>query len=357
MRRRRLVVLCAAFLLLALAGGAGAASNPVRRSPSLLWKSYPLKQRTAASQLVHPLRPPALAVGTGSSSVGGIGGTPYLAFLALLGGAMLALTGLAAKSLIKEGATVMAGHKGRSAEPEPASTEDAKPDLLVALRPIAVTVEEEPDLAESQKKTPVAPRLAPIEDEGEVTVEPEQSDQAPSAPRRPLRMLLVHLQSAKNDGAEAERPPLRALPHRLLRAIEEPEPDVETPAEEEEPEAELLPPLEVAAETGPMTESEPESKRIRREASPEEDTEVVVESCQIRLWRGYFRYQLYVAPGSSDINRAVALSPYFRLSDPDAPGAKATAALRELLDQLEAKGWTVTHEGRHWYSFTLERPL
>jgi hypothetical protein len=33
------------------------------------------------------------------------------------------------------------------------------------------------------------------------------------------------------------------------------------------------------------------------------------------------------------------------------------AALRELLDQLEAEGWTVASEGRHWYSFTLERPL
>jgi len=266
MRRSRLLALCAAFVLLALAGGAGAASNPVKRPPSLLWKSYPLKQRMAASPH-HLLRPPALALGTGSSSGNEIVGTPYLAFLALLGGAILALTGLAATSLIKEGATMMAARKVRFAEPEPASTEDAKPDMLVALRPTAVTAEEEPDLAESQTKTPVAPRLAQIEDEGEV--EPEQSEQAPSPPLPPPRVLL--------------RP--------LLRPIEE-QPEVEAPsAEAEEQEAELPPPLDVEA-TEPESELEPESKHVLREVSPEEGTEVVVErwaavtkAAVLRMWQ------------------------------------------------------------------------
>jgi hypothetical protein len=351
---RRLLVLSVVLSVLvpALAGGAGAA-NPVTRSPSLLWKTYPLKQRAAASPL-HPLRPPALADGAGSNPGGGMVISPYLALLALFGGAMLALTGLLGKSLFKDAAAIVAAHKGRSAEPDPVSTEEARPDMLVALRPTSVTAEEEPDLAESETKTPEAPRPAPIEDEGEG--EPNQSDQAPSAPKRPLRILLVHLQSAKKNGSEAESP-FRAL-HPVLRPLEEQQPEVETPAEEEEPKAELPPTPEVAAETGPEpAESEPESTRLRREASPEEKTEVAVESCQIRLWRGYFRYQLYVAPGSSDINRAFALSPYFRLSDPDSPGDEATAALRKLLDQLEAKGWTVTYEGWRWYSLTLERPL
>ena len=51
------------------------------------------------------------------------------------------------------------------------------------------------------------------------------------------------------------------------------------------------------------------------------------------------------------------LSPYFRLKDVEAPGAEAIAALQELLDQLEAEGWSVVLEGRSWYAFTLERPL
>ena len=331
MRRRRLLSLYAAFVLFALAGGAGAAPNPVQRPPSLLWKTYPLNQRTAASGPLRPLRPPALAVGTASSSGDEIVGTPLLALLALLGGVM-ALTALVAKGLIKEGATMMAARRTRAAEaePEPTSTEDAKPEMLVALRPTAVTAEEEPDLAESQTKTPVAPRLAPVEDEAEV--EPTQSEQAPAPPQPPLRVLL------------------RPLP----RPIEE-QPEVEPPsAEAEEQEAEQPRPLDAEDATEPEPESE--STQLWREVLPEEETEVAVERCQIRIWRGYFRYQLFVAPGGST-NSAFALSPYFKLSDLDSPGAEAMAALRELLDQLEAEGWTVASEGRHWYSFTLERPL
>jgi hypothetical protein len=355
MRRRRLLALSAAFVLLALAGGAGAAPNPVKRPPSLLWKSYPLEQPTAASPH-EPLRPPALAVGSGSSSGGGF--SPDLALLALLGGATLALTALLGKSLIKDGATMMAEKQGRSAEPEPAPSEDARPDMLVALRPSSVTAEEERDPVESQRKTPVVPRPAQIEDEGEV--KPEQSEQAPPVPLRPIRVVL--------------RP--------LLRPIEEQQPEVEAPpAEEEEPESEAQPASAAEAATEPQSESEPDSKRLWREAAPEmpkhlwreaspkvpkdvwreaspkEDTEVVVEICQIRLWRGYVRYQLYAALGRDGVGRTLAHSPYFRLKDPEAPGAEAKAALRDLLDRLEAGGWTVAQEGRRWYSFILKRPL
>jgi len=347
--------LCAAFVLLALAGGAGAASNPVKRPPSLLWKSYPLKQRTAASPH-HLLRPPALAVGTGSSSGDEIVGTPYLVFLALLGGAILALTGLAAKGLIKEGTMMTAAYKRRAAESKPASTEDAKPDMLVALRPTSVTAEEERDLVESQRKTAVVRRPAQIEDEGEV--EPGQSEQAPPVPLRPIRAVL--------------RP--------LLRPIEEQQPQVEAPpAEEEEPESKAQPASAAEAATEPQ--SEPDSKRrwreaspevpkhlwreaspqvpknVWREASPKEDTEVVVEICQIRLWRGYARYRLYAALGRDGVDRALAHTPYFRLKDPEAPSAEAKAAMRDLLDRLEAGGWTIAQEGRPWYSFVLKRPL
>ena len=44
-----MLALSIVFSVLALAGGAGAAQNPVERPPSLLWKSYPLKQRATVS--------------------------------------------------------------------------------------------------------------------------------------------------------------------------------------------------------------------------------------------------------------------------------------------------------------------
>jgi hypothetical protein len=380
MRRRRLLALCTAFILLALAGGAGAAPNPVKRPPSLLWNSYPLKQRTAASPN-HPLRPPARAVGTGSSSGGGVGATPYLALLALASGATLVLTGLLGKSLIKDGVTMIAAR--RSAEPEPAANEDAKPDMLLALRPTAVSAEDGPALAESATKTP-ATRLAPLEDDGEL--EPEQSGVAPPVPPRPIRLVLRPLLrpfeeqhpkvEAPSAEQEAELPPLRAVREEQQR------PEVEAPsAEEEEPAAEAQPAPAAEAATESQSESEPESKRLWRAAPPEvpkrlwhetsakvpkrlwraappqEDTKLGVESCQIRLWRGYLRYQLYAASGRDGVGRALALSPYFRLKDSETPGAAAKAALGELLDQLEAEGWTVVQERWSWYSFTLKRPL
>ena len=340
---RRLLALSIVFSVLVLVGGAGAAQNPVERPPSLLWKSYPLKQR-ATVRLVHPLRPPAIAEGTGSRSGGGFVISPYLVMLAFVGGAMLALTGLLAKSLVKDVAGIATARRWRSAESEGASTEEAKPDMLVALHSASATAEVEEPESESEPSV----SLPTVQVEGEGEVEPEDSEQVPSAPIRPLRIfLLMEPPLTEERESERESPPLRALP-RPLPPLEDQLPAVEAPHQEDQPL-----PFEVASEAGP----EPGPERPRQETSRGEDTEVAVESCQIMLWRGYFRYQLFAGTGPSSIARPFALSPYFRLEDADAPGAKAIAALQELLDQLEAEGWSVVLQGRRWYAFSLERPL
>jgi len=344
---RRLLALSIVFSVLVLVGGAGAAQNPVERPPSLLWKSYPLKQR-ATVRLVHPLRPPAIAEGTGSRSGGGFVISPYLVMLAFVGGAMLALTGLLAKSLVKDVAGIATARRWRSAESEGASTEEAKPDMLVALHSASATAEVEEPESESEPSV----SLPTVQVEGEVEVEPEDSEQVPSAPIRPLRIfLLMEPPLTEERESERESPPLRALP-RPLPPLEDQLPAVEAPHQEDQPL-----PFEVASEAGPEPKSEPGPERPRQETSRGEDTEVAVESCQIMLWRGYFRYQLFAGTGPSSIARPFALSPYFRLEDADAPGAKAIAALQELLDQLEAEGWSVVLQGRRWYAFSLERPL
>ena len=344
---RRLLALSIVFSVLVLVGGAGAAQNPVERPPSLLWKSYPLEQRATVS-LVHPLRPPAIAEGTGSRSGGGFVISPYLLMLAFVGGAILALTGLLAKSLVKDVAGIATARRWRSAEPEGASTEEAKTDMFVALHPTSATAEVEQPKSESEPSV----SLPTVQVEGEGEVQPEDSEQVPSAPIRPLRIFLLMEPPLTEEGeSERESPPLRALPP-PLPPLEDDLPEVEAPDQEEQPL-----PFEVASQARPEPESEPGPERPRRETSREEDTEVAVESCQITLWRGYFRYQLFAATGPSSTGRAFALSPYFRLKDAEAPGAKAIAALQELLDQLEAEGWSVVLEGRIWYAFTLERPL
>ena len=359
MRRRRLLALCAALTLLALAGGASAASDPVKRPPSLLWKSYPLKQRATAVSLVHPLRPPALAEGTGSRSGGGLVISPYLLMLSLFGGAMLAVAGLLGKSLVKDVAGIATARRGRSAEPERASTEEAKPDMLVALRPASATAEADPDLdevegPESGSEPPVSQSTVEIDDEDEV--EPEHSEQAATPLFRPLRIfLLMEPPLTEERESERESPPLRALPP-PLPPLEDQLPEIPALHEEVQPL-----PLELTQEREQEPDQElepaPESARFWREAAPKKQTELGVEICQIRLWRGYVRYQLYAASGGDEDGRVLAHSPYFRVKDPERPSAQARAALRNLLDQLEARDWAVTHEGSHWYSFRLERPL
>jgi hypothetical protein len=277
--------------------------------------------------------------------------------LSLFGGAMLAVAGLLGKSLVKDVAGIATARRGRSAEPERASTEEAKPDMLVALRPASATADADPDLAEvgeEWESEPPASLLPTVELEDEDEVEPEQSEQAPTPLIRPLRIFLL-MEPPLIEQRESERdlPPLHALPP-PLPPLEDHLQEVEAP-DEEEP----LLPLELTPEPDQELELEPapESDRLWREGVPRQDTELVVEICQIRLWRGYVRYQLYAALGGDEDGRALAHSPYFRLKDPERPSAQAKAALRNLLEQLEASDWTVTHEGSHWYSFRLERPF
>jgi hypothetical protein len=77
------------------------------------------------------------------------------------------------------------------------------------------------------------------------------------------------------------------------------------------------------------------------------------QHCEIKLWRGYTRCQLFVAlPGSAD---ALALSPLFRLRKKAAPGDDALRALSSLLVELEGSGWSVASTGPAWYDRRLER--
>jgi len=78
-----------------------------------------------------------------------------------------------------------------------------------------------------------------------------------------------------------------------------------------------------------------------------------VEVCEIRLWRGYLKCQLFAAfPGSE---YAIAFSSYFRLRDEDSPGDEARLALRGLIAALEEGGWAVVSRGPSWYEDRLER--
>jgi hypothetical protein len=82
--------------------------------------------------------------------------------------------------------------------------------------------------------------------------------------------------------------------------------------------------------------------------------EVLVERCEIKLWRGYAKYELYAANGPED---AWATSPPFRLRTKEAPDAAALQVLADLLADLERSGWKVVASGPAWYERRLERSV
>src|SRR4029078_3105744 len=132
--------------------------------------------------------------------------------LAFVGGAMLALTGLLAKSLVKDVAGIATARRWRSAEPGGAATEEEKPDMLLALRLASATAEVEEPESESEPSV----SLPTVQLEGEGEVEPEASEQLPPPPIRPLRIfLLMGPPLTEERGSERESPPLRALPRPL----------------------------------------------------------------------------------------------------------------------------------------------
>ena len=78
-----------------------------------------------------------------------------------------------------------------------------------------------------------------------------------------------------------------------------------------------------------------------------------LEGCEIRLWRGFVKCQLYATFRGSD--EAFAVSRYFRLRSEERPGAGAQRALADLLAELERGGWTVVSDGGIWYQHWLQR--
>jgi len=77
------------------------------------------------------------------------------------------------------------------------------------------------------------------------------------------------------------------------------------------------------------------------------------QRCEIGLWHGYVKYQLYAS--SEGAGACVALSDFFHLRDEDAPTRKALAELENLVTRLEARGWAVVDDGPRWYDVRFER--
>jgi hypothetical protein len=325
---RLLALLVAALVLIGASPAASMTPRSVKKQPTLLWRTYPLKQRPATP---HRPSPPTQLAGNGQALESRPGGEDQALPKTLAWGLLGA--GIAAVAL-----------------------------LLVLLRPVLS--------AATGSRPTVATRTGP-----------DESARRPVRVRRRRRRPREHpakpVPDASKPGPEDLLEALRPKPRPV------PEPEVEKPPQPgrreraESPSVPLgtlrQPEPQQKHEPGPTTRAtafpapaqlepepklHPEERGAKPEAAVERPQTSTAESCEIELWRGYVKCQLYAA--SLDRPRAAAafaFSPFFRLRDEDTPTEKAAEALKTLVDRLERDGWTVVSAGARWYQLRLDRSL
>lgn len=106
----------------------------------------------------------------------------------------------------------------------------------------------------------------------------------------------------------------------------------------------------------PEAELPGKEQRLLQDAPTDPAQATSVETCQVVLWGGSRKYQLYAASLAQDAGwRPLAVSTFFPLRDEETPTEQASSALEKLIAELEREGWSVSALGARWYDFTFER--
>jgi hypothetical protein len=100
-------------------------------------------------------------------------------------------------------------------------------------------------------------------------------------------------------------------------------------------------------------DADPHLSAAVRQAPPLHRKVASDQYCEIRLWRGYVKCQLYVEVEGSP--GAFVESSFFRLRNPMVPDDRAQRVLADLLADLEHSGWLVVETGPVWYDRRLRR--
>jgi hypothetical protein len=268
------------------------------------------------------------------------------------------------------GAPIPAGVKRlrrRRRGPPPAGTHAPGEELLETLRQKLRRTPPEPPpdpLPEGQESQLVerilqatASQLPEPSPEPVVEAPPETSERRaverkpPSSPkpkREPRETLLPTLLQSLQPGTPVSEPDTDtspALPPEPV-VVEQLRPSPPKPEPRPEPEP-LSGPVVERKEPSPQSPKRQPARRLARRAKAN------VARCEIRLWRGFVKCQLFAVMAGSE--GAFAVSPYFRLREEDTPTAQAEHALAALLANLERAGWTVASAGPIWYRHRLER--
>jgi hypothetical protein len=323
---RLLALLIATLVLIGAAPAASMTPRSAKQQPTLLWRTYPLKQRPATP---HRPSPRTRVAGSGqaleSRPGGGNQALPKTLAWGLLGAAIAAV-GLLLLLLLRPALSIATGR------------------TTVATR--TGTGESVREPVRRRRRRPREPPAKPVP--GGSEPDRENLLEALRPKPRPVRVPEVDKPPQPERREQAESPPVP------LHALRQPEPQQE-PDPGPTTRATALP---APAQLEPEPKPHPEHRGAKPEAAGERPQTVTAESCEIELWRGYVKCRFYAASlDRPHAAAAFALSPFFRLPDEETPTEKAAEALTTLVERLERDGWTVGSAGARWYQLRLNRSL
>jgi hypothetical protein len=380
------------------AASAGQAKTP--RPPTLLWKSYPLKQRPNATEQAQAGLGSLQAASQRSPESKQLQNALLVSLLLATLVTMAAIVLMRSSLPVRVGGLRRAGdgvrtrgpaRRPRGAKP-PRTARQPPPVREVTGQPVAephapptqpAVPEPGADLLEAlHPKPPSPPELEPVPEQAVI----EQPHRAPTPKHQGDSPVEQH-RTMQPKPAQTRNPPLERreweperertreppLELQLRKLVERMQTAPASGREQLEREIDLLHGQIKARPPSPRELERRREQELRKyinevHAVPEPDrtgearvepppqppqTGASVESCEIKLWRGYVKCQLYATLRGSE--EALAVSGYFRLRDQEAPSPSAQHALNDLLADLEQAGWTVVSVGAIWYQQQLQR--
>jgi hypothetical protein len=341
----RLIALCLAAAAVALAGSvampaAGAPEKPKLDKPALLWKSYPLNPQPRTAEQVAPVRHAPVRHEAIERTTGADTGLRNLVLAAAL---LVMLLGVSTLVFTRRPAAARMGVALRV----PAR-------IGVALRaPARISVALQ---APARIGVALGGRVRAARP-GRASRHRPKRKPRPARAQPPRREVIPHLVAAPAPAPTQAGEPERS--DDLLEALQPKAPQVAPPPDRPElqKEVETRPePVEAdpkparAADRPAHTRTQTQPVHARLQIAREEPA--ILGACEIRLWRGFVKCQLYATDIAS--GAVLAESPYFRQRDEDVPGPNAEKALSALLAELELRGWHVESDGPSWYQRRLQ---
>lgn len=382
-------VFCVGLVLAASTAGISALAARTQQKlnpPTVLWNAYPLRQAHSSTtqrasnnkpistgtnkvSATSPMRTrtgptetrPKVGHGNrvASRPTSGVGGFPTVFVMVGVIGVLLASTLLLVSHAVPATGggyrrsrgpikTKPRSRTGKTGRPSPARRKPSRAKHPPTAQPTEVKhlsrakppkaqpdTPKHPPTGRPSPVRPAAPRAKPVSPPESSSIE-QPSRTKPASPPPPKPVDENFAAPSPPDQRETTDDLLDALPPKI------------NPAEA---------PEQVSTESGlrpvKTVEADPHLSHAVRQARPQRREVAGDQFCEIRLWRGYVKCQLYVEVEGSP--GAFVESSLFRLRNPLVADDRAQRVLADLLADLERSGWLVVETGPAWYRCRLRR--